>query len=71
MIYEVEINENSENGRKFISLLKDLNIPIQAKSLLLEEQKYLLNESLNEVAEGKVMFQDEVIAEFMKWRNSK
>jgi hypothetical protein len=71
MTYEVEINENSEMGKKIFSFLNDLGVPFKPKTGILEEQKYLLNESLNEFAESKVKPQEEVIAKFKEWQKSK
>lgn len=71
MTYEIEINEQSESGKKFISFLNDLGITYKPKTSLLDEQKVVLNESLNELAEGNIKTQEQIIDDVKKWLKSK
>jgi hypothetical protein len=71
MTLEIEINEESEVGKKLISMFSDLGIPYKKKDGLLNEQKLLIDESLNDLSEGKVYSQQQVIDEFSQWLKGK
>ncbi len=71
MTYEIEINEQSETGKKIFSFLNDLGISYSPKVKLLKEQKALLKESLAELAEGEIKTQQQVIDDVKKWLKSK
>ncbi len=71
MTYEIEINENSETGKKIFSYLNDHGIDCKPKQQISEIQKNILNESLTELYEGKVMTQEEVMDGVRKWVKSR
>ncbi|MFA9213725.1 MAG: hypothetical protein ACEQSR_07745 [Candidatus Methylacidiphilales bacterium] len=71
MTLEIEINEESEIGKKLISMFVDLGIPYKKKDGLLTEQKLLIEESLADLSEGKVYDQQFVIEEFNQWLKRK
>ena len=52
MIYEVEINDNNEAGKRGLELLKELRIPFQPVHHLLPEQQILIEQSLKEIEDG-------------------
>ncbi len=68
IVNEAEIDQYYSSEDVFKNL-KDLGVHNKPKSELLNEQKYLLNESLSEFAEGIVKSQEEVIAEYINWKN--
>lgn len=47
-----------------------LEIELNEKSKLFEEQKLLLEDSLNDLSEGKIYSQEQVIEEFNEWIKS-
>ena len=67
MIYEVQIDDNNEAGKKALQLLKDLHIPVQPVNHLLPEQRILIEQSLKEIEEGKTFSHDEVMKQAEEW----
>ncbi len=67
MIYEVQIDDNNEAGKKALQLLKELLIPFQPVKHLLPEQKILIEKSLKEIEVGKTFTHEQAIKQAEQW----
>jgi len=68
IVNEAKIDQYYSSEDAFKNL-KDLGVPNKPESVILNEQKNLLNESLSEFTEGNVKSQEKLIAEFINWKN--
>ena len=71
MIYEVEINDNNEAGKRALELLKELHIPVQPVHHLLTEQRLLIEQSLKEIEDGNTFTHEQAMKQIEEWLNKK
>jgi hypothetical protein len=71
MIYEVEIDDSNDIGKKALAFLKGLNIPTHQVPQLLPEQKILIELSLKDIDEGNLFTHDEAMKNAEEWLNRK
>ena len=71
MIHTIEINDNTELGKKALTLLADLGIDISDEKELNPYIKKALDISLEQSFNGNLHSNDEVIKRTKEWLNSK
>jgi hypothetical protein len=71
MIYEVEIVDSNDIGKKALAFLKGLNIPTHQIPQLLPEQKILLELSLKDIDDGNLLTHEEAMKSAEEWLDNK
>lgn len=71
MIYEVEINEETDKGKMLLTLLKELNFVISPKNKFDERTALLLSKSAKQAKDGLVKTHTQLKNEVEEWLNSK
>ncbi|MFZ4799223.1 MAG: hypothetical protein ACOYMA_17115 [Bacteroidia bacterium] len=71
MIHTIEIDDNTELGKKALTLLSDLGIEISDEKELNPYIKKALDVSLEQSFNGNLYSNDEVIKRTKEWLNSK
>ena len=71
MIHTIEIDDNTELGKKALTLLKDLGIAIYDENELNPHIKRALDKSLEQSLNGNLSSNAEVIKRTKEWLNSK
>jgi len=71
MIYELDINEETDKGKMLLTLLKELNFTVTPKTFLDERMLSLLNKSAKQGDDGLVKENAKVMNEVEAWLNSK
>ena len=71
MIHTIEIDDNTELGKKALTLLEDLGIDISDEKELNPYIKKALDKSLEQSFNGNLYSNDEVIKRTKEWLNSK
>jgi hypothetical protein len=71
MIYEVDINEETDKGKMLLTLLKELNFTVLPKNKFDERIALLLNKSAKQANEGLVKEHTQLKNEVESWLNSK
>jgi len=71
MIHTIEIDDNTELGKKALTLLEDLGIDISDEKELNPYIKKALDISLEQSFNGNLYSNDEVIKRTKEWLNSK
>ncbi len=71
MIHTIEIDDNTELGKKALTLLEDLGIAIYDEKDLNPHIKRALDKSLEQSLNGNLSSNDEVIKRTKEWLNSK
>jgi len=71
MIHTIEIDDNTELGKKALTLLADLGIDISDEKELNPYIKKALDISLEQSLNGNLYSNDEVIKRTKEWLNSK
>jgi hypothetical protein len=71
MIHTIEIDDNTELGKKALSILEDLGITIYDEKVLNPHIKKALDKSLAQSLNGNLSSNAEVIKRTKEWLNSK
>ncbi len=71
MVYEIEIDDNNDIGKKALAFLKDLKIPTYQIPQLLPEQKILLELSLKDIDDANIFTHDEAMKNAEEWLDNK
>lgn len=71
MIHTIEIDDNTELGKKVLTTLEDLGITIYDEKVLSPHIKKALDISLEQSFNGNLHSNDEVIKRTKEWLNSK
>ena len=71
MIYEIDINEETDKGKMLLTLLKELNFTVLPKNIFDERIALLLNKSAKQATDGLVKEHSQLKNEVETWLNSK